>query len=142
MSELQILYYFNSKTDILEPVVKEKGDIQKNNLQLFYSIIDSVKMEEDMIHNLRMLAFGSYYVDLLNKGHSFEEIYTLLTNAIRDKWEQPNFNNCLGELYEHRDALNLANQYYKNANEEMNNNFVDFMNQNYNDGYKASVKLR
>lgn len=80
---------------------------EKNILTLRNIISNSVIDEREKRRYQKNLS-ASYYIKLIQKGYTYEEIYTLLRQEFNKYYDRPNSNVIVGALAFELDCLNLA----------------------------------
>lgn len=110
MNELEIVYFVDKKKRKVEPFVKEKGDTNKDKFMLdsLNEVFASFGKKEENEDENRLTFLTGYYIDLLKKGHTFQEMDRMLMDA---------FHNAISSVFlepimEHRAALMEANKAY------------------------------
>lgn len=118
MSNLGIVYYLNQDNSI-DLFIKDNGEfvISRLVVKMAESVINEYQSNDSNNYKLKQAIKISSYVELLNKGYSFEEINNLLSNEFYKQYRYGKRVTTLFAIEEEQKALFLANKVYKKDSE-------------------------
>lgn len=89
---------------------------EEKNILTTRNIIENSTIDERKKRRYQKKLSASYYVELMQKGYTYEEIYTLLKEEFNKYYDRPNSNAIVSALAFEIDCLKLAAK--KIANKE------------------------
>lgn len=114
MSNLEVICYMDIATNSIQPFIQEK-DGNKNArlfIQHFKTIMNELEFTEEEKMQMERAVTTGYYIDLLKKGHQYEELATLLQQTFSKQYDRSRSSQSLDYIMMEKAALNQAYQEY------------------------------
>lgn len=112
MNSLKVTYYIENDQKTVKPYIDEEFGMGQQYFELkqILSRIKNNGLSENLNKMWENLLSINHYVNLIQKGHSYEEILTLLQQQIIEKENNHSRVNTIIGLLQEKDYLNLAVQ--------------------------------
>ena len=107
MKDLEIIYFYEQGQ--IYPFLKEQEQSNKDYYNIKNLKDKNTNNKEQVLQGIRIRK----YLELLNKGHSYQEINEKLLNSIEYLSSGRDYNG-INDIFEEKDALKIANTIIDN----------------------------
>lgn len=122
LDSLKIVCYIDSNTGDVHPFIQEGSSVGTERIvfNFFQTMIDQVKGYSSFEkEQLKKSLSKKYYIDLLKKGYSFEEMYSLLSDVFSKQYDSLGHDGTLNYIISEKEALCNAYQEFLNYDESI-----------------------